>query len=190
MRYKPTKFEIAVLTVVLLAIVSCIPKMVHGEEHPFTRFERNFDRLYSRYGWGDPIEKKAIVKAIWSGSAKNYTSSAYCACIGVMESHYTKVPNPGYLGMKESTCMFQVRRMGLGGKREMWVAYLDRDPMIGTYLGAVHFRYLGGRLKWDVRKVLKSWVRGDGWQKPGEARETAEKYADDVEWLYRTYFVE
>ena len=170
--------------------------------HPYIRFEAGYNRLLDKYGHGTYTQeqRKRLVRDVWKGCGKDYETASYCACVGALESNYD-APKPrnyswykgrnyenarGYFGGNNYVLLAEVKRLKVGGRRAMWLAYWKRDPLAATYYSATRFSFITGIYGLDVG--LRQWVTGDGWRKRTKDRKRAERYVRNCTWLRNKFF--
>ena len=171
--------------------------------HPFNRFEIGFHLLLKDYSWHKftPQEEKRLVRNLWGGAHKESIPASMSACVGVMESHFD-IPSPsryanyrgkdyskvrGHCGTHNQTVLAEVKRLKLGGRREMWLALWKRDPIGCDYYAASRMQFLL-RIYKTPYKTLRIWVVGpEGLDVPKDAKRS-DFYARNVLRLMDRYF--
>lgn len=197
-RYRPTWVEKLALVGVVAVLFVGVARVAGGEVHPFVRFQSGFYELLDTYSWKSysSEERLLLCRAIWNGCHQDYLEATYAACLGVMESHYTrKEPHRdyrktcGYLGTHNRTAFAEVRRLHLPGGRTYWAHRLEQDPIEATRLGASRWYFI--RSVYRVHAIaLRQWNTGEGWKHNIRDSIRSSKYVQDVEMIRKKYFGE
>jgi len=196
LRYRPTKFEILAFLGVFIMLLIGTVKACKAETE-YERFERNFLRMMVDMDWGHHSKnnRELLSVALWAGSGRSYRTASYAACIGVMETHYTRNEKGktydktrGYLGTHNGTLIAEAKRIGLDGDRESLLSLWDKSPLTATWIGASRWSYILRVYKFpDVS--LSQWVAGESWKKTEHGKRKAARYVRGVEKLREKYFV-
>jgi hypothetical protein len=138
-------------------------------ETEYDRFERNFMCMMVDMDWGHHSKnnRELLSVALWAGSGRSYRTASYAACIGVMETHYTRnregktTTRLAVLRNDNGTLIAEAKRIGLDGAGNLSFLYgqtLDRRrglvPLVGhTYSEFTDFQRFRYRNGWPaIRK--------------------------------------